>query len=165
MRYLITDDPGLRESLLDDDDRAILKALPQGRDAAERLAATLAAEFVEWLTEHPEQLVEREGDPGDEGFLDDPEERKSFVDSIREAVCQGPEAFAPQYVAQLAPWGFRLEDITIPVHVCAGANDRIKPPDRMRLVAEKIPQVEFTVWQDVGHAGIAKYFRNVLREL
>jgi pimeloyl-ACP methyl ester carboxylesterase len=165
MRYLITDDPGLRESLLDDDDRAILKALPQGRDAAERLAATLAAEFVEWLTEHPEQLVEREGDPGDEGFLDDPEERKSFVDSIREAVCQGPEAFAPQYVAQLAPWGFRLEDITIPVHVCAGANDRIKPPDRMRLVAEKIPQFDFSVWQDVGHAGIAKYFRNVLREL
>jgi hypothetical protein len=35
----------------------------------------------------------------------------------------------------------------------------------MRLVAEKIPQVEFTVWPDVGHAGIAKYFRDVLREL
>ena len=38
-------------------------------------------------------------------------------------------------------------------------------PDRMRLVAEKIPQVEFTVWPDVGHAGIAKYCRDVLREL
>jgi pimeloyl-ACP methyl ester carboxylesterase len=165
MRYLIADDPALRDSLLDDDDRAIFEALPQGRDAAEELATTLAAGFVEWLTEHPEQLVDSEGDPGDEAFLEDPAERESFVASIREAVRQGAAAFAPQYVAQIAPWGFRLEDITIPVHVYAGANDRITPPDRMRLVAEKIPQVEFTVWPDVGHAGIAKYFRDVLREL
>ena len=154
MRYLIADGPALRDSLLDDDDRAIFEALPQGRDAAEELATTLASEFVEWLAEHPEQLVDSEGDPGDEAFLEDPAERESFVDSIREAVRQGAAA-----------WGFRLEDITIPVHVCAGANDRITPPDRMRLVAEKIPQVEFTVWPDVGHAGIAKYFRDVLREL
>jgi pimeloyl-ACP methyl ester carboxylesterase len=120
---------------------------------------------VEWLTEHPEQLVDSEGDPGDEAFLEDPAERESFVDSIREAVRQGAAAFAPQYVAQIAPWGFRLDDIAIPIHVWAGANDRITPPDRMRLVTEKIPQVEFTVWPDVGHAGIAKYFRDVLREL
>jgi pimeloyl-ACP methyl ester carboxylesterase len=165
MRYLITDDPELRDSLLDDDDRAILEALPKGRDAADRLAATLAAGFVEWLAEHPEQLVERESDPGDEGFLEDPAERDAFVDSIREAVRQGAEAFAPQYVAQIAPWGFRLEDIAIPVHVWAGANDQITPPERMRLVADKIPNVEFTIWEDVGHAGIAKYFRDVLREL
>lgn len=165
MRYLIADDPALRDSLLDDDDRAIFEALPQGRDAAEELATTLAAGFVEWLTEHPEQLAESEGDPGDEAFLEDPAERESFVDSISEAVRQGAGAFAPQYVAQIAPWGFRLEDIRTPVHVWSGAKDRITPPDRMRLVADKIPQVEFTVWPDVGHAGIAKYFRDVLREL
>lgn len=165
MRYLIADDPALRDSLLDDDDRSIFEALPQGRDAAEELATTLAAGFVEWLTEHPEQLVDSEGDPGDEAFLEDPAERESFVDSIREAVRQGAAAFAPQYVAQIAPWGFRLEDITIPVHVWAGANDRITPPERMRLVADKIKYAEFTVWEDVGHVGITKYFRNVLREL
>jgi pimeloyl-ACP methyl ester carboxylesterase len=87
------------------------------------------------------------------------------VHSIREAVRQGPEAFAPAYVAQIAPWGFRLEHIAIPVHVWAGANDRITPPERMRLVADKIPNVEFTIWDGVGHAGIAKHFREVLREL
>jgi pimeloyl-ACP methyl ester carboxylesterase len=164
LRYLIAEDPGLRESLLDDDDRAILEALLQDRDAAERLAATLAAGFVESLTEHPEQLVERESDRGDEGFLDDPAARRSFVGSIRDAVRQGAEAIAPQYVAQVGPWSFRLEDITMPVHVWAGANDHT-PPERMRLVADKIPNVVFTVWDDVGHAGIAKYFRDVLHEL
>ncbi len=72
---------------------------------------------------------------------------------------------APQFVAQVAPWGFRLEDITIPVHVWAGANDAITPPAMMRRVAERIPQHTFTVWTDVGHAGIAKHLDEVLAEL
>jgi len=164
MRYLLEDDPGLSDTMLDEDDQQVFDALPQGRDAAERLAAELAAGFVEWITEHPEQLADGEGDPGDEGFLADPE-RERFIASMRESVRQGAEAFAPAYVAQVAPWGFRLEDIAFPVHVWAGANDRTTPPDRMRVVAEKIPQMEFTVWPDVGHAGIAKYLRDVLREL
>jgi hypothetical protein len=46
-----------------------------------------------------------------------------------------------------------------------GANDRITPPDRMQMVAERIPRVTFTIWDDAGHAGIARYFRDVLREL
>ena len=164
MRYLIVEDPGLRVSLLDDDDQQIYDALPQGRDAAEHIAAALAAEFVTSLTEHPEQLVDQESDPGDEAFLDDPAERNAFIHSVREALRQGPEGIAPQYVAQIAPWGFRLEDIAIPVHVWAGANDHT-PPERMRLVADKIPNVEFTIWDDVGHAGIAKHLRDVLHEL
>jgi hypothetical protein len=35
----------------------------------------------------------------------------------------------------------------------------------MRLVAEKIRNVEFTVWPDAGHVGLAKHFAEVLREL
>jgi pimeloyl-ACP methyl ester carboxylesterase len=165
MRYLLEDDPGLRDTLLDEDDQQVFDALPQGRDAAERLAAELAAGFVEWITEHPEQLVDHEADPGDEGFLADPAERESFIESMRESVRQGAEAFAPAYVAQVAPWGFRLEDISMPVHVWAGANDRITPPDQMRRVTDKIPTCTFTLWEDVGHAGIAKHLRDVLHEL
>jgi hypothetical protein len=29
-------------------------------------------------------------------------------------------------------------------------------------VADKIPACTFTVWEDVGHAGITKYLREVL---
>ena len=165
MRYLLVEDPEQRDSTLDDDDRQVYDALSEGREAAERVAAELSAGFCEWLTEHPEGLLEHENDPGDEAFLADPSEREAFIRSIREAVRQGPEAFAPAYVAQVAPWGFRLEDIPIPVHVWAGGTDRITPPERMQLVADKIPNVEFTVWEDVGHVGLTKYFRDVLREL
>jgi len=164
LRYLIWDDPELRETLLDDDDRAVLDALPQGRDAAERRAAADAVGFVESIADDPEQFL-GQADVGDEWFLEDPGQRKAFVESWREAVRQGADAMAPQFVAQVAPWGFRLEDIAMPVHVWAGANDAITPPAMMRRVAERIPQHTFTVWEDVGHAGIAKHLAEVLAEL
>jgi len=166
MRYLFDQDGKIREELVDDDERLILTTLDeQGREAADARSAADAAEWVESLQEDPGLLVDGDDDPGDEWLLEDADRKAAFVGSIREAVRQGADAMAPQFVAQVAPWGFRLEDITIPVHVWAGANDRTTPPDQMRLVAEKIPNVEFTVWPDVGHAGIAKYLRDVLREL
>ena len=137
----------------------------QGREAAERWVADDAAEWAPGIAEHPEQMVEGDDDPGDEWFLEDADRKAAFAGSFREAVRQGSGAMAPQFVAQVAPWGFRLEEISIPVHVWAGAHDGITSPDRMRLVAERIPRVTFTVWDDVGHAGIAKHFREVLREL
>ena len=165
MRYLFDSDDAIREQLIEDDERALRATLrEEGREAAERWVTADAAEWARDIAEHPEQMAE-ESDRGDEWFLEDPERKAAFVGSFREAVRQGVEAMAPQLVAQVAPWGFRLEDITIPVHVWAGANDAITPPERMRLVAERIPQVTFTVWDDVGHAGLAKYFREVLREL
>src|SRR5512132_916054 len=107
MRYLIADDPELRETLLDDDDRATLELLAD-REAAERRAAADAAEFVSGIAAHPEQFLERPADPGDEWFLEDPGQRRAFVDSWRDAVRQGADAMSPQFVAQVAPWEFRL---------------------------------------------------------
>src|SRR5919106_6663365 len=144
LRYLFDQDAELREELIEDDERAILEILPQGSDAAERLSAADAAEWVRGFAEHPEQLAER-SDPGDEWFLEDADRKTAFVESLREAVRQGPEAMAPQFVAQVAPWGFRLEDITMPVQVWAGAHDEVTPPELMQRVAEKIPHHTFTV--------------------
>jgi pimeloyl-ACP methyl ester carboxylesterase len=166
MRYLFDQDEEIREQLIDDEEREILEILQeQGREAAERRLADEAADWVRGIGEHPEQMIEGDDDPGDEWFLEDADRRAAFAESFREAVRQGAGAMAPQFVAQVAPWGFRLEDIATPVHVWAGANDRITPPERMRLVAERIPAVTFTMWDDVGHAGIARYFGDVLREL
>ena len=166
MRYLFDRDEEIREQLIDDDERTILAILHErGREAAERWVTDQLAEWVRSTAEHPEQMLAGDDDPGDEWFLEDGDRRAAFAESFREAVRQGAEPMAPQFVAQVALWGFRLEDIAIPVHVWAGANDGITPPERMRLVAERIPGVTFTVWDDVGHAGIAKNFGDVLREL
>jgi len=166
MRYLFGQDDEIRDQLIDDDERTIVAMLEeQGRESAERWVADDAADWVRGIAEHPEQMLEGDDDQGDEWFLEDVQRKDAFAETFREAVRQGAEAMAPQFVAQVAPWGFRLEDITIPLHVWAGAHDGVTPPDRMRLVAEKIPGVTFTVWDDVGHAGLAKHFAEVLREL
>jgi pimeloyl-ACP methyl ester carboxylesterase len=85
--------------------------------------------------------------------------------SVREALRQGAAGIAPLEVARLAPWGFRTEDIAIPVHVWAGVHDVSRPLRLMRRLAERIPDHTFTVWDDVGHFGIAKHMREVLAEL
>lgn len=53
----------------------------------------------------------------------------------------------------------------MPVHVWPARTTRPHRPNRMRLVAEKIPNVEFIVWPDAGHFELAKHFAEVLREL
>ncbi len=165
IRYLFDEDAELREAVIDDDERAIIDALAHGSDTAERRAAADAAEFVQDLREHPEHLLEHPAADGDAWFFDDPERTESFVEGIREALRQGAEAMAPGFVAQVAPWGFRIEDIAMPAHVWAGAQDDVTSPDLMRRIADKIPTHEFTVWDDVGHIGIAKHLDQVLREL
>jgi pimeloyl-ACP methyl ester carboxylesterase len=120
---------------------------------------------VRGVQTRPETIIEGTTDPGDEWFFDDPARRKAFLDAVRDAVRQGVAGIAPLWVAPLAPWGFRLEDIAMPVHLWTGANDLRTPPDQMRRLAEHIPNHTLTVWEDVGHLGIAKYMPDVLAEL
>ena len=51
------------------------------------------------------------------------------------------------------------------MHMWSGANDVARPMDLVRRAADRIPEHTITVWDDVGHAGIAKYLRDVLAEL
>jgi pimeloyl-ACP methyl ester carboxylesterase len=158
------DDPEVRDSLLDDDDRAILAALPDGRDAAEQRAADDGEEWVREVAERPEELF-TDIDVGDEWYFDDADLRQNALDAAQDALRQGAAAVAPQWVALVAPWGFRLENITIPVHFWAGAHDVTRPLALMHRLADRIPEHTFTVWDDVGHFGIAKHMREVLAEL
>jgi pimeloyl-ACP methyl ester carboxylesterase len=163
LAYLLDEDP--EPAWLDDDDRAVIAALPQGLEAAAAVASELGDEWVRGVQTRPETIIEGTTDPGDEWFFDDPARRKAFLDAVRDAVRQGVAGIAPLWVAPLAPWGFRLEDIAMPVHLWTGANDLRTPPDQMRRLAEHIPNHTLTVWEDVGHLGIAKYMPDVLAEL
>jgi len=158
------DDTDVRDALWDDDERAIIAALSESRAAADRRAAEDGEEWVRDVTERPDELF-TDIDVGDEWFFDDPDLRQNALDSARDALRQGAAAVAPQWVALLAPWGFRLEDITIPVHFWAGAHDVTRPIELVQRLADRIPNHTLTVWDDVGHFGIAKHMREVLAEL
>jgi pimeloyl-ACP methyl ester carboxylesterase len=164
LAYLIHDDPEFREMYVDEEDRRILELLPFGLEVAAQEVATSAADWVAGMADRPEQLLEGMAEADREVLAND-DLRASFLAAVKEAVRQGADAMAPQWVAQLAPWGFRLEDIPIPVHVYAGAQDGTTPPRLMKRLARRIPEHRFHIWEDAGHLGIATHMREVLAQV
>lgn len=52
------------------------------------------------------------------------------------------------------PWGFRLQDIRMPVHLWHGEMDRIVPPEMARYMARAIPDCRAVFYPDEGHFSI-----------
>ena len=72
--------------------------------------------------------------------------REAFLNSLR-----GP---ATDVVLYSLPWGFRLQDIGIEVHLWHGEKDRIVPPEMARYMAQAIPNCRATFYPDEGHFSI-----------
>ena len=165
MIYLAREDPEIRAAVLDADDERIMDLFASDPEGAAKEVIEVGTEWVAGLAEHPEQILSGDDDEGDAWFFEDPARRDMFLDAIREAVRQGIDGVAVQWLAQLAPWGFRIEDIQMPIHVWLGANDRVTPPAVMRKLTDRIPDQVTTVWEDAGHNGIAKHLREVLTRM
>jgi pimeloyl-ACP methyl ester carboxylesterase len=64
------------------------------------------------------------------------------------------------------PWGFRLEDITTPVHLWHGEADTMCPVGMGRYVAERIPDCHATFYPQDGHVSlIVNHFEELLSAL
>jgi pimeloyl-ACP methyl ester carboxylesterase len=74
--------------------------------------------------------------------------------SFQEAFCRSLRWPAADVVLYSHPWGFRLEDIRIPVHLWHGEKDRIVPPAMGHHVAESIPACRATFYVNEGHFSI-----------
>jgi pimeloyl-ACP methyl ester carboxylesterase len=150
--------------MLDEDGRRLFELVRElGPTEA---ACSVAAEHEEWarrLVERPESIYpDLELAEGDRWFFDDPERCASLFDSVREALRQGPLGYAWAWVACVPPWGFRLADIAIPVRIWHGQQDTWMPGNSLKLVVDTIPNTSLTVWPDVGHWGVTKYWRELL---
>jgi pimeloyl-ACP methyl ester carboxylesterase len=69
----------------------------------------------------------------------------------REAFRQGPGAFAAELALVARPWGFRLEDIRVPVHLWHGELDVSTPVAMGRHLATAIPGCHARFVPDEGH--------------
>jgi pimeloyl-ACP methyl ester carboxylesterase len=144
------------------DDRHLLKLAQHDPDAAARAAAEAEAEWVRMLWERPESFLdERKLPDADRWYFESPERRRSFFEAVRESVRQGPGAFAWEEIDVFLPWGFRLEDIPIEVHVFHGAHDTWVERRHVDFMVETLPNARLIVWPDSGH-GPARHWREVL---
>jgi pimeloyl-ACP methyl ester carboxylesterase len=72
--------------------------------------------------------------------------------SVRQALAPGIEGTWDDCVAQLAPWGFDVAQIPVPVLVLHGGRDRAVPFSHGQWLASHIPGAEAWFFADEGHA-------------
>jgi pimeloyl-ACP methyl ester carboxylesterase len=71
--------------------------------------------------------------------------------TIAEAFRKGGKGQARELRLLARPWGFRLEDIRVPVRLWHGERDPNSPVAMARHVAAMIPDCRATYYPDEGH--------------
>jgi pimeloyl-ACP methyl ester carboxylesterase len=75
----------------------------------------------------------------DAAVLSRPEVMAVFVDDAKRASATAPAAAAQDFALFGGDWGFRVEDIAVPVHIWHGDADRNVPIGHGRFFADRIP--------------------------
>jgi pimeloyl-ACP methyl ester carboxylesterase len=133
--------------------------------AADLAAAQFATQAAEW-EQHPEQIHPAlEAAEGDRWFFADEARAAIFDAYIRETFRQGLRGIRWELIDIFQPWGFRLADIPIAVHLWHGAQDPWVTQAHVDFTASTIPDCTLTVWPDCGHLGFVKHWDEILRTL
>jgi pimeloyl-ACP methyl ester carboxylesterase len=139
-------------------------AAEQGRDV---YGAFLEEHFLPVLQATPEQLADALGGlvtPVDKAALDAP-----FCDwmsrSNRHAGAQGVVGMRDDGLAAVAPWGFDLADLRVPVAVWQGHQDAMVPYAHGVWLAEHVPGVEAHLLEDEGHVSLVTRMEEILADL
>jgi pimeloyl-ACP methyl ester carboxylesterase len=77
--------------------------------------------------------------------------KRILSDSFRESVRSGHSGPTSDLVLYANPWAFRLQEISIQVHLWHGEKDNIIPPSMGRYLAETIPDCKATFYPEEGH--------------
>jgi pimeloyl-ACP methyl ester carboxylesterase len=85
--------------------------------------------------------------------------------SQSEALCQGTRGFALEAHLIVSQWGFKLEEILVPVHVWHGTDDVDTPVVMSKAVAERIPNSRLTIFPGEAHMLLFPHWEEILIDL
>jgi pimeloyl-ACP methyl ester carboxylesterase len=161
-QFNFAENPAAYERLTGDDQR-LFQLARCDPDAAARAAAEDAEEWVRALWDDPDGFFDEAQLPeADRRYLEGHGRRRSFVEALREGVRQGPESFAWEEIDVFLPWGFRLADIAIEVHVFHGQQDAWVDRRHVDFLVATLPSAKLTVWADSGH-GPERHWSEILQ--
>jgi pimeloyl-ACP methyl ester carboxylesterase len=80
-----------------------------------------------------------------------------LMESMRRALALGVDGGLDDDLAFVAPWGFELDEIAVPVLLWQGEQDRFVPFSHGRWLAERIPGVEARLTADDGHLTLMEH--------
>lgn len=101
----------------------------------------------------------------DKKVLSDPRVTEALLPSMSEAYRTGSDGAAWEGAILVRPWGFRLEDITIPVHIWHGEADVNDPLQCGKYLRDTIPDTRTTFLRGEGHFLIFKHWGEILAQL
>ncbi len=104
--------------------------------------------------------------PADHAVFQDAGVRQILAEDLREAFRQGARGPAADARAADKRWGFRLEQIRVPVWLWHGQEDRNVPPAMGRYLAERIPGSRAMFYRSEGHLStLVNHVGEMLRAL
>lgn len=91
-------------------------------------------------------------------------QRELLIDGMP-VMWRSADANAHEFRLMTKPWGFDLEDITVPTLLWYGEADTVHPPGMGRAMEERIPNVEATYVPDAGSFAFITRLEPILRAL
>lgn len=147
-----------------EENHAEYHAAEQGRDV---YGAYLEENVLPVLLASPDELADGMGGlvtPVDRAFLDGP-----FCDwlsrSFNHAGAQGVVGVRDDGLAAVAPWGFSVADVRVPVAVWQGRRDAMVPYAHGVWLAERVPTAQRHLFEDEGHLSLISQLEGILADL
>jgi len=116
----------------------------------------------------PTKAIDRDKDtwpPADREILTKPEIRELCIRSDVEAFRHGLLAYAWDARLLTRPWGFKLDEIKIPVHLWHGVMDNSTTMAMARYMADKIPNGNLNICEDEAHMLLIPHWEEILATL
>ena len=122
---------------------------------------------VAWsVSRRPERVLESGVTAAaDRQYLDRPNVRKILEESLCEAFRGGSRGPAWEMGLYARPWGFRLDEIPVPVHLWHGEQDVNAPISMGRYLATSIPDCRATFYPGEAHLHFVDRLAEILAAL
>lgn len=130
------------------------------RPIAEQQAAELGAVTADDIVAAFGDLV----DEVDAGALTG-EFAETVAESFRRAMQQGPVGMVGDNLQIVAPWGFDVADLRVPVSIWQGEHDRMVPYAHGQWLAASIPGARPHLFADEGHLSLVARIDDILADL
>lgn len=99
-------------------------------------------------------------------FAGNPALQKGFINTVREATKQGTRGAFHESLLTVTDYGFRLQDIQIPIMLWHGDADQNIPVEMARFAASAIPKCEAKFYPNDGHLSLfKKHAEEIVRAL
>jgi pimeloyl-ACP methyl ester carboxylesterase len=103
--------------------------------------------------------------PADQAIMNRLEIRELCITSEIEAFRPGINGMAWDIRLITRPWGFRLEEIQVPVYIWHGTGDVDTPVAMGKILAARIPTSHLTICPDEGHMLLIPHWEEILTQL